>query len=76
MSPVLMMLPPIDSTKPIKADELTLIKMCSWCEFYNGLGHDYKECVIDGECIGLRLFNQVRRLENEIKNYPNHKKGD
>ena len=67
MSPVLMMLPPIDSTKPINADKLTLLKMCSWCDFYGGLGHDYKECYVDGECVNLALFNQVRRLENEIK---------
>ena len=67
MSPVLMMLPPIDSTKTVEANELSLIKMCSWCEFYSGLGHKYKDCYVDGECIGLALFNQVRRLEKENK---------
>lgn len=66
MSPVLMMLPPVDSTKPIKADAQALIRMCSWCDFYGGLGHDYKECYIEASCAGLELFNQVRRLENEI----------
>lgn len=67
MSPILMMLPPIDSTKPIKANAQALIRMCSWCDFYSGLGHNYKECYYDGSCAGLELFNQVRRLEKEVR---------
>lgn len=76
MSPVLMMMPSIDSTKPIEANKVTLLKMCSWCDYYAGLGHDYRDCYVDGECINLALFNQVRRLEKEIENYSNNKKGD
>lgn len=68
MSPTLMILPPIDSTEPIEADVLSLAKMCCWCDFYEGLGHRYKDCYTDCQCAGLALFNQVRRLENENEN--------